>query len=71
VSLAISGILTGVDCEVPRIACVLLQSLWFFISNLLCFGGVLKPTELLFPEEERLVDSNVSFWHLYRGKFGL
>jgi len=32
---------------------------------------VLNPTELLFPEEERLVDSNVLFWHLYRGKLGL
>jgi hypothetical protein len=32
---------------------------------------VLNPTKLLFPEEERLVDSNVAFWRLCRGKLGL
>jgi len=31
---------------------------------------VLNPTQLSFPEEERLVDTNVSIQCVYRGKLG-
>ena len=71
VSLAINGILTSVYYEVPNIACAAFAefvnfhsippSLWWYVLN---------PTQSSFPEEERLVDTGVSFWCVYRGKLG-
>jgi hypothetical protein len=67
-----NGILTSVYYEGPNISCAAFAefedfhskpaSLWWYVLN---------PTQSSFPEEERLIDTDVLFQCVYRAKLGI
>jgi hypothetical protein len=70
VSLAINGILTSVDYDIPKIACpAFAEFVDFHTKPASLWWYVLNPTQSSFPEKEGLIDTDVLFRGVYGRKF--